>query len=1142
MKNRPLRAIVCLICFTAAVCLTIHGQNPADPQSLIPGQTVEREMTGAETHRYKFELKKDEFFQVRVEQKGVDVALKLFEVKGKILKAMDSPDSVQNFKEFMFISSKGNVYVLEISNIKKASKKSSYIVKRENTREATESEKISFSDFLAREADKLLSIRDNFIGKASKSDKRETETSQSKEVLFSVIELYKDVISLTEDTPKDIYRIYYFYSIGHNYYIIKDFPNSLDYLNKARSLNNSDRYRAVEWQHRILATIGLVFEETDNQMSAIEYYKKAIFDWQANWKDREKEFLASIIARLDYLLGTSSDYGTYKEINRTYAQLIEIAKKYSFAEVEQFLRIHQGKSYYDMGQYKEAIGSYDEASKIDGKDLFAQGSIARGMGTIYLRTGKLEKAEEYYKKSMSFAKILKDNENVIIDELNIGCVSARTNNLSKNRLAIRTFKRLFPVMEKWPYLPKNDYIHRQQYTRYVLETSFYYALAYRKTGDYNNAILILEKSMDGSKEFKLTKYESRAAVEIGVNYLLLNKAELALEKFKIAYQLSKQANVRDEEIASFDGMMRGWELVGDIKSAIFFGKQAVNLLQKTRLELEKVEKGGAHDFVKDNENTYRKLADILIQRGQFAQAEQVLAMLKEEEYFDFVRRDASEISKLGARTPLSETEKALIARYSLLADKVTEIGQEFTKLDDKKRQLTRTDQTLSAEEQKRYTDLENQLADANAAFQLFLTKELIAEIGKEKAAEIEIDHNLQNNLREWGKGTVALYTVAGRDRYRAVLTTSKIQVDGKTEIKIAELNEKVFAFRAALQNPNVDPRPLGKDLYDILIKPIEKELKAANAKTLIWSLDGTLRYIPLAALSPDGKRYLIEDYQNVILTPKTRDDLVDSDPNWQALGLGVSEGGSVVSPEDPTRKTSFPPLPGTERELVSIVKDEKSQNETGVLPGRRFINKDFTAANLKEALIKETEDGKRKYNLVHIASHFHLGSNYSNSFLLLGNGQILTLAEILSSPTIDFGNIDLITLSACNTGFADDTNGKEIDSLASIIQTKSGKAVLATLWSVADESTALLMSEFYRLRKENPKLTKAEAIQLAQQAMIEGKLRPSNSKPIGSGTAKGIETILPQAPASGPSFQSDPTRPYAHPYYWSPFVLIGNWR
>ena len=92
----------------------------------------------------------------------------------------------------------------------------------------------------------------------------------------------------------------------------------------------------------------------------------------------------------------------------------------------------------------------------------------------------------------------------------------------------------------------------------------------------------------------------------------------------------------------------------------------------------------------------------------------------------------------------------------------------------------------------------------------------------------------------------------------------------------------------------------------------------AGAKTLLWSLDGTLRYIPIAALSPDGKTYLVEKYQNVITTPKTRDCLTDADEKWNALGMGVSEGQTVEYPSMPNRKFEINALPATKDEIEDL--------------------------------------------------------------------------------------------------------------------------------------------------------------------------------------------------------------------------------
>jgi CHAT domain-containing protein len=93
--------------------------------------------------------------------------------------------------------------------------------------------------------------------------------------------------------------------------------------------------------------------------------------------------------------------------------------------------------------------------------------------------------------------------------------------------------------------------------------------------------------------------------------------------------------------------------------------------------------------------------------------------------------------------------------------------------------------------------------------------------------------------------------------------------------------------------------------------------------------------------------------------------------------------------------------------------------------------------------------------------------------------------------------------------------------------------VLATLWPVADQSTAILMQTLYRLRQENS-LTKAEALREAQLALITGK----HALPTVTRNGSAIHNAMT---ADAPDFTPDPNKPFAHPYYWAPFVLMGNW-
>ena len=891
-----------------------------------------------------------------------------------------------------------------------------------------------------------------------------------------------------------------------------DFSQAVSYAQEVnKTISSFDRLALL-----FLAIEGLLYSGLGNKQEAINSVQIALARFKKiNNRNRKLE------AQFYFLLGSIHEgFAEYQVALQYFEQSLNLANQIGdYAQkIESMSMI--SSIYQQLGKESEKSVLFEEAIK-----------LAIENGSKRQAAERLLQRADYYSSINKKEKSLKDSERVLQlyreerDELKVAEVTFYIS-LEKNEAeeSLTLAERVYGVaVEKGNLLLQNTFAE-------------YLAQLHSQLGNKVTALGYYWDLLSYCRDVSNRRAEAEINLKIGKFFSNKREDESAIDFYHQAVRLASQVQNPVVEAKANSNLMYAWIRLKNPQLAILYGKQSVNKYQGLRQTIQGLDKETQKSFLATIENTYRKLADLLITEGRFAQAEIILAILKEQEYFDFVRRDKSEIEKLGERVPLSEREKALIARYSQLADKITEIGQEFTKLDDKKRQLSRSNQELSADEKNRYAELEKQLNDANAAFKLFLEKELASEIGKEKREGIEIDRNLQEKLRKWGEGTVALYTVAGEDRYRVILTTPTTQIDGKYEIKIADLNKKVFEFRASLQNPAVDPRPLGKELYDILIKPVEKELKQANAKTLVWSLDGSLRYIPLAALSPDGKKYLIEDYQSVIITPKTRDDLTNSDANWQALGLGVSEAQEVANPDDNTKKMSFSSLPGTERELLAIIKSENATGETGVLFGRRFMNKDFTAANFKDALTKETSDGKRKYNIVHIASHFSLGSNWSNSFLLLGNGEILSLEEINNSATISFGDVELITLSACNTGFtADDTNGKEIDSLATVIQTKSGKSVLATLWSVADESTALVMSEFYRLRQENPNISKAEAMQKAQVLMIQGKLKPSGNQTV---CRSGVFTVGEKQTA----YKCDTNAPFAHPFYWSPFVLIGNWR
>jgi CHAT domain-containing protein/tetratricopeptide (TPR) repeat protein len=554
---------------------------------------------------------------------------------------------------------------------------------------------------------------------------------------------------------------------------------------------------------------------------------------------------------------------------------------------------------------------------------------------------------------------------------------------------------------------------------------------------------------------------------------------------------------------------------GNRAAAIYFGKQAVNTIQGMRDRLRNLDRESQQAFVTGKASIYRGVADLLIEEGRLPEAQQVLLMLKEEEFFDFVRRDSRQDTRT-TQASYTAQEQEWHDRYQEISGRIAALGSEQDALRRKARR------GLSDVERARYEDLRKDLAVARQAFERsvaeFLREMATAdaernrEVGAKNLADLGA---LRGTLESLGHDAVTLHYLMGESKLRIILTTRAVQLAREHQITARELNRKIQRFRQLLQDPRLDPLGLARDLYDILIRPIAEDLKQAKARTLMLSLDGALRYLPFAALH-DGARYLVEDFQLAIYTEAAKDKLKDNpQPEWKLAGLGL------------TRKIEgFSRLPAVKQELEGIV---RTAPDRGILPGEVHLDDAFTASRMRDAL-------DRGYPVLHIASHFVFSpGTESDSFLLLGDGTRLTLREIKDGD-FDFRNVDLITLSACETaiGGGKDANGQEIEGFGALTQKQGAKGVIATLWPVADQSTGLLMQRLYRFREQQG-MTKAEGLREAQVAFIRGtQLRPAtlDAEP---GANREVADAGPDVPGR------DPSRPYAHPFYWAPFILMGNW-
>lgn len=1208
--------IISLIVLIAGTFIIANGQPTDEPRSLQPNETIEREMTGKETHRYKFDLKTGEFFQVHVEQKGLDVSLKLLDEKGNVLATMDSPNGKEGFETLTFVADKDGSFILETISPNEKAEKGNYIIKREPSRTANEEDRKRVrieSDFFEG-LQVLLEVANRFQMAQSKLNEAFKQSTNSKEnsllaksTIDGLVAEFRDISAKGEDkTTTDKIALFGGKESEQVLLYLKQlslqskFSESVSFDALANIHSNFGEWKQYLESQKLSVNISQKVLNENNDLEKYGFPKQLLIDIKYNIG----QGLDNIAGTLDARLGQIEESIKYrKQALEIYQKLFEetqnqrykydealailsiglsydrfskdkpLAIEYYFKSLEIYRVIPNANTnsaevlsliasgYFGRLNYELAERYWNEAFIIyqENNDKQGQAGVLRSLATMFWSIGNKEKFKEFINKNLKILlssdyeenwkltiRSRKENGSNVLSEEALD--EFWENIIKRSRFNSIGFS--YELLEDYPlsleYYQKSLSVARKSnewrdIVRYTADIAFTYA----KMEKWEEATEFYKQSLELSKTYGTKEEVAISTADVGWTLLESGKFAEALEYQNKALELFQSIGVDENRAYSpyYNSLLaqisRTYYALGNKRLAIMYGKRAVNSIQNERQRLQNLDPISQKGFLEKREKHYRRLAEWLVEAGRLVEAEQVLAMLKQEEVADYLRADRTFAAKLNLRIDYTAKEKEALAEYEEKSETLSAIGLEFSKLEELKRKGVK----LNDEQEKQFAELNENLTKANQEFQNFLD-ELGKEFGKGKDEGIGkgTGLNIQGRLKGWGNGMSYIYTIVG-DNLNVVLHTSDVNVSKESTGKItsAELNKKIFAFREAVKNPNVDPRPLGKELYDVLIKPFEAELDASKTKTILWSLDANLRLLPLAALW-DGKQYLGQKYQNVVITQAGLPDIgdeVSSNPN--VLALGVSESKTVEETLI-ERKFTFNALPSVPLELDSIVKTKKSKK--GVLIGESLLNQQFTRKSFAEQLLKG-------YKIVHIASHFSMNAgDASRSFLLLGDGTTLTVNDLNIDPTIKqkFQGVELLVLSACDTavgyierGEDDDegSNGKEVEGFAYVAQQNGAKSIIATLWSVADESTALLMSEFYRIKKANPNLTKAEAMQMAQKQMIEGKLKVDKKVK----KKKRAEVFGSEGDDKNlPPFEFDESKPFAHPYYWSPFVLIGNWK
>jgi CHAT domain-containing protein len=326
-----------------------------------------------------------------------------------------------------------------------------------------------------------------------------------------------------------------------------------------------------------------------------------------------------------------------------------------------------------------------------------------------------------------------------------------------------------------------------------------------------------------------------------------------------------------------------------------------------------------------------------------------------------------------------------------------------------------------------------------------------------------------------------IYPIILSDRLEVILSipgkplrhysTRKSQSELETAFKRAKNSIRPAAF------PKQRLPPI-QQIYDWLIRPAESDLIQNGTQTLVFVLDGYLRNLPMAVLH-DGKQFLIQKY-NLAIAPGLQ--LLEPRPlrevKLEVFAAALSEP-----------RQGFSALPGVVREVQEI---------SALLPTKGLLNEQFVTKEL------QTRIQALSYPIVHLATHGQFSSNAADTFILTWDGRV-NVKDFDRLLRVRNGEkqrpIELLVLSACETASGD---ARAALGLAGAAIRSGARSTVGTLWQVNDESTSMLMAEFYQQLAKS-KISTAEALRNAQLMLLNN-------------------------------------RQYQNPYFWAPFLLVGNWQ
>jgi CHAT domain-containing protein len=839
--------------------------------------------------------------------------------------------------------------------------------------------------------------------------------------------------------------------------------------------------------------------------AAIETWKQAILIFETR-KDASNKVLGLTNIGLAY-------YGqaNYQQSIQYFSQALSIYQAQGDRNGEASTLSSLGMVYIAQADYGQSLKFYQRARAIykELKDYESEAStLMHGIARIYNSLGQISRRDEAYEEAIfGFQKVSSEGEKKADILSDIGFAYFY---IKKYDQAIQVYQQALVIYESgnnsdeqvkiltrmgltYTFQRKiDDSINAYERALSVLKSNTSpkekgdilgsLAYAYEVKANYQKAIDYYKEALKIFQDLDRKHEQAYNLENIGSNYKLKKQIPLAIENYQASLLMYQKIGEQDNVAVLWDKLAQIFKEEEKIEQAISFYKQSVNTYERIRKNITALSRTEQATYSNKISVTYRNLASLLITQNRLTEAQQVLELLK--------IRELKEIESRETQTPIRQLSIA----------------------DSEKQDIAQINPGIASEIQSNPLPQPDQFSTINALNQSAQA------LTKPNSALI---YHLITDEKLW----IILITPDGKLQ-RFASSQTKAQLETLTQSIRAQLEkcERSTCTTTDTQTLNQTTQTLYEQLF-----PADLKTALAQTKHLTFALDGSLRNIPIAALYT-GQQYLIEKYtlSSIIAAQLTdsQDKIPRNAQDSPILALGTSQSARLEVPEfiKADRQDRFAGLANVPIELNAILRSDRNPK---AFPGKQLLNDQFTLPNIQQQL--------PKHRILHIASHGIFRPNSLDySYILLGNQKRWSIAALDQDAQL-FQNLHLITLSACQTGLSDrDKNGMEIAGMSHAFLSKGAKAINASLWSIDDASTAILMQQFYQNLTQNQ--SKAQALQTAQLHLLRtprSQLITELSRSTDTRwTFESPNTPTPSTPVK--------TRDYSHPYYWAAFTLIGN--